>query len=462
MPKRKGRIAVRTQPAGIGGRESGHIIGDAALLSAFSPLNDYKDIALAVSGGPDSMALLHLAVRWTRLTRRPAPTLHVVTVDHGLRPESKSEAAFVCAQAQRHGLPHHVLRWEGEKPKTGIQAAARKARYDLMAAYCRAERIGCLVAAHTADDQAETFVMRLRRGSGLDGLSSMAVSSVRGGLPLLRPLLWFSKARLMAYLRRNGLAFVTDPANDNATFERVRVRRAMATLAAAGIARSAIVLSVSRLGRAREALTEAAEQFVEHNFRVTPLGAGTMGYATFARLPPELALRVLSKVLPLISGKTEAPRLAKAERFLANIRAGARNAVLSGCIVMRKGSALVFYREPGRTSLRPQLLGPGETMVWDGRFVLTLAAGFQSALTVAPLGSEGLEALRHRFNLQPHKRRLDRLASITTPGLWQGETLLAAPILDGANGGSHTDISHCATASLSPRLSNFAKPVERN
>ncbi len=171
------------------------IVGDDALLRAFCCLEPFSSAVLAVSGGPDSVALMHLARRWAKLTGRDPASLAVVTVDHGLRSESASEAAFVAGEARALGLAHHTLPWAGEKPKTGIQAAARQARYDLLAEYCAQRSIGCVAVAHTADDQAETFLMRLRRGSGVDGLAAMAAVSERGAITLVRPLLSFSKAR---------------------------------------------------------------------------------------------------------------------------------------------------------------------------------------------------------------------------------------------------------------------------
>ena len=220
------------------------------------------------------MALMHLASRWVEMTGRGPEALAVVTVDHGLRLESKDEAAFVAAEAERLGLRHATLSWAGEKPASGIQAAARRARYSLMTDYCRAEGFACLVTAHTEDDQAETFLMRLRRGSGLDGLAAMAGVSERDGVRLIRPLLAFPKARLTAYLRSRSLPYVTDPSNENLSFERVRLRHAMKACAYAGIGRPALALAASRLGRARDALSGIAADVLEEHFRVTSLGQG--------------------------------------------------------------------------------------------------------------------------------------------------------------------------------------------
>jgi tRNA(Ile)-lysidine synthase len=259
---------------------------------------------------------MYLAARWLTLKGRAPASITVLTVDHRLRPEAAEEAAFVATRAAGLGFAHATLTWAGQKPKTGIQAAAREARYGLMTAYAREHRIACLVTAHTEDDQAETFLMRLRRGSGLDGLAAMAAVSERGGVTIVRPLLGLSKARLAAYLRSLGVPFASDPSNSNATFERVRVRHAMKALAAAGIARPALALSASRLGRSREALASAAEEFLRRHFRVTNLGQGQIGLEPFLELAPEIALRVLSRALALIGGKEEPPRMAKVERLL--------------------------------------------------------------------------------------------------------------------------------------------------
>jgi tRNA(Ile)-lysidine synthase len=259
---------------------------------------------------------MYLAARWLTLKGRAPASITVLTVDHRLRPEAAEEAAFVATRAAGLGFAHATLTWAGQKPKTGIQAAAREARYGLMTAYACEHRIACLVTAHTEDDQAETFLMRLRRGSGLDGLAAMAAVSERGGLPIVRPLLGLSKARLTAYLRSLGVPFASDPSNSNASFERVRLRHAMKTLAAAGIARPALALSASRLGRCREALASAAEEFLQRHFRVTELGQAQIGLEPFLELAPEIALRVLSRALALIGGKEEPPRMAKVERLL--------------------------------------------------------------------------------------------------------------------------------------------------
>ena len=433
------------------------ILNDTALLSAFSPLSAYSSAALAVSGGPDSVAMMHLARRWAFLAGREQACFTILTVDHGLRPESSAEAQFVAGEAKRLGLAHATLSWDGEKPKTGIQAAARHARYDLMTDWCRAHDIACLVTAHTAGDQAETLLMRLSRGSGLDGLAGMAIVSERGGVPIVRPLLGLSKARLVAYLRARAAPFVTDPSNSNVTFERVRLRQAMKACSAAGITRSALVLTASRLGRSREALSSAAVAFLEHNFSVTHLGQGEIAGDAFFALPAEIGLRVLSRVLTLIGGKEDSPEMAKAERLLAELKAGRRQAALGGCLVIAVSGRLNFYREPGRSRCTPTLCRPGSACVWDGRFVLTFAADLSGNTVIAPLGAAGWTFYRNALNRSRPSTNVNRLAALTSPALWHGESMICAPALDVSGLAANGAAGRPAHTQLVPRLSHFLK-----
>jgi len=435
------------------------IITDAALLNAFAPLETFPSAALAVSGGPDSIALMHLASRWLSLKARRRDTIAVLTVDHGLRPESGAEAAFVAALAERLGFAHATLNWQGEKPKTGIQAAARRARYGLMSAYCVRHQIACLATAHTEDDQAETFLMRLARGSGLDGLAAMAAVSGQSGVPIVRPLLGVSKPHLIAYLRSLAIPYVSDPSNANVHFERVRLRHVMKALAAAGIRQSALALSAARLGRSREALSLTATEFLERSFSVTNLGRGKIGLEAFQALPSEVALRVLSQVLALIGGKEEAPRLMKAERLLEGLRAGKRQAALGGCLTAVAPGTLNIYREPGRLGLAPFACQPGGECTWDGRFVLTFGAGLSAGISVAPLGANGWAQCRKALQERHVGCRADRLAALTTPALWLNGRVSFAPALGFADAGITGAGEQPLMLKLVPRLSHFLKPT---
>ena len=171
------------------------VISGRELDALFQDFSDYSRILLAVSGGPDSTALLWLAARW-RDARKNAPKLIAATVDHRLRPEAKQEAAQVAKLARKLKIPHHVLSWRGKKPKTGLPEAARAARYELLISLARKTGAEAIVTAHTRDDQAETMLHRIGRGSGVTGLAGIRRKSERDGVVILRPLLGLPKARL--------------------------------------------------------------------------------------------------------------------------------------------------------------------------------------------------------------------------------------------------------------------------
>jgi tRNA(Ile)-lysidine synthase len=247
-------------------------VSAAEANALFADLAPASALVLAVSGGPDSTALLVLAARW-RAARKQGPKLLAVTIDHGLRSGSAAEARAVKKLAGRFGVEHRTLRWRGEKPASAIQAAARAARYRLLAAAAKAAKARHILTAHTLDDQAETVLFRMARGSGLTGLGAMVPARrlpafpqelrssrpARGSPPLahdgeplliLRPLLGMAKARLVATLAAAGVSFADDPSNRDPRFARVRVRKLLPILAAEGLDARRLALLARRLRRA--------------------------------------------------------------------------------------------------------------------------------------------------------------------------------------------------------------------
>jgi tRNA(Ile)-lysidine synthase len=285
-------------------------------------------IVLAVSGGPDSIALMWLAARW-RSTLARGPRLFAVTVDHGLRAESTAEARNVKRLARSLELPHRTMRWAGAKPKTGLPAAARAARYDLLAQAARAHGATHIFTAHTRDDQAETLLMRLMRGSGIAGLAAMARQSERDGLLLVRPLLQVAKSQLVATLQKAKVGFADDPTNRDLNFTRPRIRAVMPALAAEGGDARKLARLASRLARANtavEVLVDGAERYLalrDHEARLSGGGAKAFDAKTidfrifdfqaFAAMPEEIRLRLLLRAIerfghegPAELGKVEA------------------------------------------------------------------------------------------------------------------------------------------------------------
>jgi tRNA(Ile)-lysidine synthase len=433
-------------------------ISDDEIRALFEPLLGMP-MAVAVSGGADSMALMHIAHRALELvppqleSMRPPgrPRLIVLTVDHGLRPDSAEDAAWVVSRAEAAGLPCQVLRWSDDKPVQGIQAAARAARYQLMHEALVEEArphhnlVRPLLTAHHYEDQAETFLMRLARGSGIDGLSAMqetalvATSAMPRGaygaqMTVIRPLLDFPKSRLIATLKAAHLEWREDPSNERDDFERVRVRKALGILAELGVTSASIARSASRLSRARDAVlsetAEAARQHIHwHDGRF-----GSIALDALNDFSEEIAIRLLTRLIGAFSGAAPDPRLSEVEALADRVRATtdrawpARAATLGGCrLDWRPAGNLRVWREAGRASLQSLRIEPGtKSAVWDRRFEITTSPDLDGPIDVRALGAAGWRALKsdHRG---VSKLRLPPGAAATLPACWRGGRLIAVP-----------------------------------
>jgi tRNA(Ile)-lysidine synthase len=312
-------------------------------------------IVLAVSGGPDSLALMVLAARWRRSLKR-GPELIAVTIDHGLREASAREARDVKKRATELGLPHRTLNWRGDKPAAGVPAAARAARYALLAKAARRSGATHIFTAHTRDDQAETVLMRLARGSGISGLAAMARQSERDGLRLARPLLDIAKSRLIATLARAKIDFAVDPTNSDPRFMRPRLRALMAAFADEGCDSRNLARLAARLRRANEALeilVDSAER------SLTPERGGEGWDAVgFAALPAEIRVRLLLRSIDRFGHEGPA-ELGKVETLLGDLdramaKTGANKAenrlkrTLAGALVTLAGGRLRIAPAPPR------------------------------------------------------------------------------------------------------------------
>ena len=325
----------------------------------FAPWQNAPALIVAVSGGPDSVALLWLLARWRRALK-DAPSLIAVTVDHGLRPESAREAREVKRLAASLGIPHVAKRWRGAKPNTGIPAAARAARYGLLEQVAQKYKARHIVTAHTQDDQAETLLMRLVRGSGVAGLKAMTQETARqtacGDIVLVRPLLGMPKARLIATLRRANIPFADDPTNRDQAFTRPRLRAMLPALAAEGLTAESLSRLAIRMQRADAALDHATAAAMQ---RLALAGSAGFDAALFAALPAEIRLRLLRKSICAVGRENQAD-LAQAEALLAAIDAApqrTQNGVrlrqtLAGALVTLTATRLAIAAAPARRIAR--------------------------------------------------------------------------------------------------------------
>ncbi|HSI40447.1 MAG TPA: tRNA lysidine(34) synthetase TilS [Xanthobacteraceae bacterium] len=317
----------------------------AALARLFSPFEAHPVLLLAVSGGPDSTALMLLAQRW-RALRPFGPVLHAASVDHGLRAAGADEAAAAGRLAAKLGLPHATLAWTGDKPQAGVPEAARNARYALLLAQARALGATALATAHTLDDQAETVLFRLARGSGLAGLAGMAAGRDAGGIALLRPLLGMPKAALIAECRRAGAPFAEDPSNQDPRYTRARLRTLLPRLAHEGLDAPRLAAFAARMARAEAALATASEAAWAEL-----AGGGAPDFrfesARFAALPEEISLRLLGRAVGETGGR--APELGKLEALHRAVLEAARG----GAPAARTLAGAAVRADARRVRIRP-------------------------------------------------------------------------------------------------------------
>ncbi|EWY38943.1 tRNA(Ile)-lysidine synthetase [Skermanella stibiiresistens SB22] len=348
------------------------------------PFEPRPRVAVAVSGGPDSLALSLLLKGW--VDRREGELL-ALTVDHGLRHNAADEAVQTGRWLAARGIAHDILRWCDDKPSSRIQQEAREARYRLLSQRCRADGILHLALAHHREDQAETVLLRFAKGSGPDGLAGMTPLREAPDVRILRPLLGVSRDSLKEVLDAAGQSWIEDPSNQSAAYARVRVRSMAATLAAEGWDASHAADTAKRAGRAREALELASAALLARAVEVWPEGCALVRPDLVGAAPDELAARVLGRCLAAVGGGGYQPRLDALERLRASLRVGSavQGTTLGGCVVTRyRDGRLLIAREPAAIIDRIAIEA-GATILWDGRF--TIRTSTEGAGVVARLGA---------------------------------------------------------------------------
>ncbi|WP_420334058.1 tRNA lysidine(34) synthetase TilS [Roseibium sp.] len=350
------------------GCDGGGLSADEA-DTLFSRLIPFSNLALAVSGGSDSLCLLVLFSEW-RQRNRWEGSAEILVVDHGLRPESAAEAEFVRDAAGNHGLAAQILRWEGPKPASNVQDGARRARYRLMAARIAETGAQALLLGHHMDDQAETFLDRLTRGSGIAGLSAMAIDEPGGpeGLRLLRPFLGVRKSRLEASLDERGLDWCRDPSNDSTKYKRSRLRRIMALLEAEGLTAARLSETAGRMRRSRAALESVVHDIAARLLEHHRSGPARIERAAYRELQQDLRLRLLAEMVLAVTGRRPEPRLRQLETLDDLFSSGQHSRQTLCGATFEAGSTFVWcWREAGRTppETLDRVTGSG---VWDRRY----------------------------------------------------------------------------------------------
>ena len=402
----------------------------AALMAALGPFEQEPRIASSCSGGADSMALTLLLHRWSNTT---GGSVTALVVDHRLRPESADEAKVTMRRLERHGIPSRLLVRPNEPLDGNLQAAARRDRYRLLSEWCLENEVLHLVTAHHLGDQAETLLLRLARGSGVDGLAAMPRIRESAAVRLLRPLLDIPRDRLEATLQVAGLDHVEDPSNRDETFQRVRLRRARAILAQEGLTPARLSETAMRVGRARAALQDAADRLLARTVRLYPEGYCRLDPAAIAGAPPDVALRALSRVLVTVAGTDYPPRHERLQRLFADIlrEGGVANArTLHGCRLLPSKARVLICREPRAAA---ESIPAAAGCLWDGRFRVFLRSG--KPFEVRRLGRNGWAAV---LKDRPELRQTHVPAPVrpSLPALWDLDGIACVPHLRYVRSGS--------------------------
>ncbi len=368
-----------------------------------------RRIAVAVSGGSDSLALMHLAAGWAADRNC---VIEVVSVDHGLRPEAADEVAMVAQAASRLELEHHGLRWQGWDGQGNLQDAARQARRRLIAKWAKEHAVGHVLLGHTLEDQAETVLMRLSRGSGVDGLAGMAPVSEIDGMIWLRPLLWLTRQSLRDYLTEKDVTWAEDPSNADDRFDRVKARQMMETLSPLGLTPERLAQTAQHMQSASWTLRVAAQDLARRVARQDN-GDVVFDLEELSLAPRELQTRLLSAALGWVSGQKYRPRFRALIQVMERATQG-KDSTLQGCHLLAGKTRLRICREADAV----QGLRCSAAEIWDGRW-RTEGPGL-NGLEIAALGKEGLaQCPDWRESGVPFK------TALAAPGLWRGAELVA-------------------------------------
>ena len=363
-----------------------------------------------------------------RATGRP---VMAVTVDHALRPEAAAEAAQVAKVCAELAVPHQILRWDHGTIAGNLQDQARQARYGLIGTWARGQGITHIVLGHTADDQAETFLMGLGRGAGLDGLSGMRPQWQTEGVTFLRPFLGYARAVLRRYLTRQGGGWIDDPSNENTRFTRVRARQVIAALAPLGIDLARLNTVIGHLATAQTAL-ENVTQTAAARLMQAEAGGVTFRRDLWTQEPAEIQRRLLVLALRQVSGAPYAPRAVSVQRVLAAVGSG-RDVTLWGCRFRVKPELLHLTREPRAVAG----ITCATTALWDGRW--QVSGPHAPDLTLRALGAEGL-----RLCKSWRESGYSRDVLLVSPAVWRGNALVSAPLAGFGPDWHARIVAHCA------------------
>lgn len=390
-------------------------------MAIFAPFELCPSIGLAISGGGDSMALLLLLREWTIIS---GAKIIALTVDHKLRQESAQEAQYVKQVCKDLGVEHHIIEWHhSEKIRYNLQSEARKFRYDSLTGFCKKHQIMHLAVAHNLEDQAETFLMNLNKGSGLDGLSAMPSATYRNGIRIVRPLLEFSRQELREYLLSNHVEWVDDPSNDNERFNRVRLRNLVAN---DEIFTKRIALSASHLGAVRLVYEKHIAELLANVVTLHQAGFCTMDFARFLSLKHDDAVRILMQVTVTIGNNKNKPRFESLLAVFERVKLSRQGKIITfnNCNIVRHQKELFVYKEVMNDD-GEQILQRGKSLLWNGHMVCSQMDGLRITYPTV----EDWSDVREELGRDKSKFSMIKRVFYSLPVLKDLEKLTAIPYL---------------------------------
>ncbi len=382
-------------------------------------------LCIAVSGGADSMCLLMLAQRWCQENNH---SLIAVTVNHGLRKEAKDEAASVKNWCKQLQCEHYTLDWKGKKPSSNIQSQAREIRYQLIQQFCQQQHIKHVLLAHHLQDQAETLLIRMMRGSGVSGLKGMESHSTIGNISLLRPLLSFTKEDILLTLNQLKQSFINDPSNENTRFLRVIIRNFINTIDRKNEVLKHIDRTAKHMQRADDFIQQQLLSFENDFVNSHPYGFVTIDKKAFQALHLELALRLVSKNIQHINGYSATPRIDEIERLhLDLLNESNSRLTLGGCVIqsgLNKRDNHLIYIMRETNSLNADSTMTQNECIFDGRFHCTLGdIDNKENYRLSALKQSGWQQIKDYVNTE----KLPKEIFYALPALKQLEKVIAVP-----------------------------------
>ena len=383
------------------------------------------DIGVGVSGGGDSMALLHLSAEWAEENKRK---IKAVTIDHGLRSSSLSECVHVKKISEKLSIEHTTLKWLA-KPSGNLQNAARNARHELFLDWTKKSKLSVVLLGHTMDDNAETIMIKLIRGSGIDGLAGISKNKKINELAIFRPLINITRDDLRKYLIMKNIQWIDEPSNFDERFERIKVRNLLPKLSDFGLTAKKLIALSSHMNRAKEALNGEVLRFAKQHVQQKNWGDLEIKLDEFIKIPKEYQFRLLSAALLWISGKVYRPRFNSLERLIIALNSSSlgRGSCLMGCLIKCDEEKIILSREFSAISKPSQAVK--SKFLWEKHWQLVVDSSKINNTMIGPLGKKGLKQIENSKSFN-----VPRTALMCSVAMFDNEKVLCLPIISYGSG----------------------------